>query len=332
MSKQALLSVKSLTKFYVSKNSKLLVKAVEDVNFELAEDCTLGIVGESGCGKTTVARCILKLVDITKGEIFFKGKEIGNIGQNAFRPYRKNIQAVFQNPHDALDPRMKIKNLLKEPLLIWNDNLSQQTIDETIGKLLKENQLDDSIMEKYPHQLSGGQLQKISIALAIANRPQLIVLDEPTTSLDAESSAELINLLINIKKELHNSYIFISHDLHAVEDICDMVAVMYLGRIVETGPKEQVFNHPHHPYTKALMSSMLRITTNPKDIKVLKGEVPSPVYLPKGCYFCSRCEERMAQCAKEYPGKTILEKDQYVYCFKYQNNITKRRGNEKKNI
>ncbi|MBA7590824.1 putative D,D-dipeptide transport ATP-binding protein DdpF [subsurface metagenome] len=154
--------------------------------------------------------------------------------------------------------------------------------------------------------------------MAIATQPRLIVLDEPTTSLDAESSAELIDLFINLKQKLHNSYIFISHDLHAIGDICDMVAVMYLGRIVEMGPKEQISNQPRHPYTKALMSAMLSVTTKIEDIIMLEGEVPSPVHLPEGCYFYSRCKIRGKQCAKEYPGKTTFENGEYVYCFQYQ--------------
>lgn len=319
MSETMLLSVENLTKFYSSRNSKNVVRALDHVSFELPRNCTLGIVGESGCGKTTLGKCILNIVEPTEGNIFFFGEDISHLSQSEFRSYRKNIQVVFQNPHDALNPRMKISRLLAEPFTLWSDHkLTKQEIEEKSVKLLAAVGIGPEILDQYPHQLSGGQLQRISIALAIANSPSLIILDEPTTSLDAESSAELLDLLIDLKEQIHNSYIFISHDLHAVKDLCDFVAVMYLGRIVEIGSKQQIFENPRHPYTQALMGAMLSITKSRDEIVELTGEVPSPVNLPKGCYFASRCPYAADKCRESYPDRQVLGEGSYVCCYQYQ--------------
>ena len=319
MSESILLSVENLTKFYSSNNSKNVVRALDHVSFELPQNCTLGVVGESGCGKTTLGKCILNIVEPTEGKIRFRGEDISHLSQKEFRPYRKDIQVVFQNPHDALNPRMKIRRLLMEPFTLWSEQkLTNQEIEEKSVKLLAKVGIDREILDQYPHQLSGGQLQRISIALAIANAPSLIILDEPTTSLDAESSAELLDLLIDLKEQIHNSYIFISHDLHAVKDLCDFVAVMYLGRIVEIGSKQQIFQNPRHPYTQALMGAMLSISKSRDEIVELTGEVPSPISLPKGCYFASRCPHAAEKCREAYPGRILLGDNSYVCCYRYQ--------------
>ncbi len=316
----ALLELQGLTMFYGNKHAKDVVKAVDHVSFTLPEDCTLGVVGESGCGKTTLGKCILGLLPITEGEIRYQGALISSMSPEQFRPYRKEIQVVFQNPHDALNPRMKIHKLLAEPFQLWNKGISNDEVDQKLRGLLASVRLDESTLDKYPHQLSGGQLQRISIAMAIANQPKLIVLDEPTTSLDAENSAELIDLFISLKERLKNSYIFISHDLHAVRDICDTIAVMYLGRIVEMGSKEQIFSAPRHPYTQALMGAMLSIHKKSDEIVELSGEVPSPMNLPEGCYFHSRCAKAIDRCKREYPPRTELANGGYVHCFCCQPN------------
>lgn len=322
MSQDALLSVRDLQKYYGSRQTSDVVKAVDYVTFDLPEDCTLGLVGESGCGKTTLGKCILRLVDVTAGEIVYRDTDISKLSLKEFRPYRQDIQAVFQNPHDALNPRMRVGRLLEEPFRLWGDNHEKANLDEKIRSLLRLVNLPEDITIRFPHQLSGGQLQRICIAIAIANNPRLIILDEPTTSLDAESSADLIDLLIGIKAKMKNSYIFISHDLHAVRDICDVVAVMYLGRIIEMGPKEQVFSDPCHPYTKALVGAMLRIDKDPEEIVELKGEVPSPINLPEGCHFYSRCSERCERCSQQYPDRTTLSDGRYVHCWRAQERHT----------
>lgn len=320
MNDQELLSVKDLTMFYENSHQHTVVKAVDKVSFDLPSNCTLGIVGESGCGKTTLGKCVLGLLDITGGKVYFEGEEISNLTPEAFRPYRKNIQVVFQNPHDALNPRMKIHKLLSEPFLLWNGKMDKEELWSKLVKLVESVNLDESILDRYPHQLSGGQLQRISIAMAIANNPKLIVLDEPTTSLDAENSCELLDLFIRLKQQMGNSYIFISHDLHAIKDICDVIAVMYLGKIVEMGTKEQIFSNPRHPYTQALMGAMLSIKKRPDEIVELEGEVPSPINLPEGCYFCSRCKFASEKCKTQYPDKFVDENGGYVCCWQYQNN------------
>lgn len=317
MMQAPLLSVQDLTMFYDNKHMHKVVKAVDHVSFDLPANCTLGVVGESGCGKTTLAKCILGLLNITDGKVFYEGTEISRLSSDAFRPFRKNIQVVFQNPHDALNPRKRIRKLLAEPFTLWNRDINKQTLQEKMIELLHSVNLDGSVINSYPHQLSGGQLQRISIAMAIANRPRLIVLDEPTTSLDAENSCELLDLFIRLKEELGNSYIFISHDLHAVRDICDIIAVMYLGRVVEMGTKEQIFHNPRHPYTQALMGAMLSIHKRPEEIVELEGEVPSPIHLPEGCYFHSRCKMCTDQCRRSYPEHFSTDSGGYVSCWQY---------------
>lgn len=318
MNDQPLLSVRELTLFYGNKHASQLVKAVDHVSFDLPGNCTLGVVGESGCGKTTLGKCILGLLKITGGEVYYEGKKISGLSSEAYRPYRRHIQVVFQNPHDALNPRMKVRRLLAEPFTLWGEGGNRQDLNRRMEELLSLVNLGPETLDRYPHQLSGGQLQRISIAMAIANRPRLIVLDEPTTSLDVENSCELLDLFIRLKAELGNSYIFISHDLHAVKDICDIIAVMYLGRVVEMGTKKQIFENPRHPYTQALMGAMLGIGKRAEDIVELAGEVPSPIHLPDGCYFHSRCQFACDQCRAHYPDRFDTQAGGYVCCWRQQ--------------
>lgn len=317
MKDNILLSVNNLTMYYSNKHTHTVVKAVDNVSFELPENCTLGIVGESGCGKTTLGKCILGLLNVTGGEVLYDDVDIAHLSPEDYRKYRKEIQVVFQNPHDALNPRMKIHKLLSEPFTLWNPKIEKEELHEKLVNLLKSVNLGPEILNNYPHQLSGGQLQRISIALAIANKPNLIVLDEPTTSLDVENSYELLDMFIRLKEELGNSYIFISHDLHAIKDICDIIVVMYLGRIVEMGTKEQIFENPRHPYTQALMGAMLSINKKTEEIVELEGEVPSPINLPSGCYFHSRCRYACEKCINSYPDAVKVDEKGYVCCWKY---------------
>lgn len=295
-----------------------MVKAIDGISIDIPENTTVGVVGESGCGKTTLGRCILRLTDVTEGAIYFRDQDIAHLSQKEFRKYRKLIQIVFQNPHNALNPRMKIRKILQEPFLIWSDG-NDTDVDVQIEILLKRVHLDNSILDRYSHQLSGGQLQRIAIALSIANDPQLIILDEPTSSLDVENTAELIDLFVDLKSRIGNSYIFISHDLHAVRDISDTVAVMYLGRIIEKGLKDDIFSDAKHPYTKALLASMLNVEEKGKTkIPEITGEIPSPINLPKGCYFYSRCPQAMDICRNSYPEIANFGPDRYVHCYLYK--------------
>ncbi len=314
----SLLTIRNLRKYFPLKYSRSVVKALDDVSLELPENTTLAIVGESGSGKTTLGRCVLSFVHVTGGSIKFRGEEITQKPEKEFRPFRKKIQVVFQNPHNALNPRMRISKIIREPYENWLTK--KNGIADRVTNTLNVVGLDSSILNRYPHQLSGGQLQRIALALAIANEPDLIVLDEPTSSLDVMATAKLIDLLVDIKHRLKTSYIFISHDLHAVEDISDIVAVMYLGRIVELGWKDDIFREANHPYTRALLASMLGIDQEQnRKIQEVSGEIPSPIDLPTGCYFYSRCPHRMERCALTYPPVAETTADHFVNCHLFEN-------------
>lgn len=297
---QPLIEVERLTKHFPIKGSEAIIQAVHDVSFTIQPGETLGLVGESGSGKTTVGRCLLRLIEPTSGEIRYQGKPLGAIPLTEFRDYRSRLQIVFQNPFDALNPRWTVGDTLKEPLDLHTD-LSPSDKKNRIRELLKLVGLEESFLGELPRQLSAGKQQRISIARAIATNPEFIVLDEPTSALAPAARAEIIQLLIDLQNRLGLSYLFISHDLSTIKYICHRVAVMYLSQIVEIGTKEQIFNHPQHPYSKALLSAVL--FPNPEERRIdrevreaLQGEIPSPINLPKGCYLYSRCPIAHERC------------------------------------
>lgn len=291
-----LVSVKSLVKFFPVRGSSDTVKAVSDVSFEIPRGKTLGLIGESGSGKSTVGRCLLGLIKPTRGEIFFDGQVISAFDRVGFQPFRKHLQMVFQDPLDSLNPRMTALSSILDPLRMMSA-LSESEKIHRARDIANKVELTDDDLALFPHQMSGGQQQRVGIARAIVTRPDFIVLDEPTTALDISIRGRITDLLINLQDEMGLSYLYISHDLGTVEYICHYVAIMYLGKIVESGPKNEVFNAPQHPYSKALLSSVLHPDPDYRRTKYeLEGEIPSPINLPTGCALHPRCPEVIAEC------------------------------------
>ncbi len=265
-----------------------LVKAVDDVTFTIAEGETLGLVGESGCGKSTIGRCIVRLLEPTAGRIRLRGRDITHRSQWMLRSARRDVQMVFQDPADSLDPRMDVRHILAEPLDIHHIG-SRQHRRKRVDTLLDLVGLPRSAADKFPHEFSGGQRQRIGIARALALAPRLLILDEPVSALDVSVQSQMLNLLLNLQKNLHLSYLFISHDLSVVKHISDRVAVMYLGKIVEMAGADQIYQNPRHAYTKALLSAIpMPDPARPRTLPVLPGDVPSPIDPPPGSAFGRR--------------------------------------------
>lgn len=302
-----LLEVQNLSKVFPVKHHLLghtigQVHSVNDVSFTIRKGDTLGLVGESGCGKTTLGRTILRLIEPTSGRITFDGVDITHCSASDMRSIRRKMQIIFQDPYAALNPRMDIKTILEEPIKIHNLAKNKEETTKRVHQLLNYVQLPKDILSKYPHEFSGGQRQRICIARALAVEPIFMVCDEAIAALDVSVQAQVINLLMDLQKDLGLTYLFISHDLKVVEFIADYVAVMYLGKIVEAAPADEIYKNPKHPYTKALFSAIP--TTDPSNKKeriILQGDVPSPMDLPTGCYFHPRCWKATAQCTKVYP-------------------------------
>lgn len=311
-----LLEIKGLKKYFpIGKGSKSgVVKAVDDVNLTLYEGETLGIVGESGCGKSTVGRLALRLLDPTEGDIRFNGVSIAKMSQKQLRPLRKDMQCVFQDPYASLNPRMTIGNAIAEPLVIqgrksWKEALKQaESLLETVG-------LSAQAARLYPHEFSGGQRQRIAIARAISLEPKMIVADEAVSALDVSIQAQIVNLLGSLQQRMQVSYMFVSHNLSIVRNISDRVAVMYLGRIVETARRDDLFNSPQHPYTKALLSSVPEPdVTIKRERIVLKGEVPNAANPPSGCPFHPRCPIATDRCKSERPEFREVKPGHFASC------------------
>jgi oligopeptide transport system ATP-binding protein len=296
-----LLRVTGLSKHFPSRDGKALLRAVEDVSLTLERGRTLGIVGESGCGKSTLGRTILRLLAPTAGEVVFDGTDLGTLGDRDLRRMRREMQMVFQDPFASLDPRLTVGAIVAEPLVIHGigDRRSRR---EAVAELLDMVGLEPDAAKRYPHEFSGGQRQRIGIARAVALRPKLIIADEPVSALDVSIQSQIINLLGELKQRLNLSYILISHDLAVVEHLSDAVAVMYLGRIVESAATDDIFARPSHPYTQALISAVPRATVDPGEGRiVLPGEMPNPEQPPSGCPFHPRCPKVMVVCDSEAP-------------------------------
>jgi oligopeptide/dipeptide ABC transporter ATP-binding protein len=324
--KEAILTVKNLRTYYpiiggLFKRKIGEVKAVDGVSFELRKRETLGLVGESGCGKTTIGNTILNLVPATSGEIYYRDKRIDN---NFTHKLRRNIQMVFQDPDASLNPRWKIVNIIGEPLKILQGMKKRREIRKRVLELLETVSMKNEHLDRYPHEFSGGQKQRIVIARALACNPEIMVLDEPTSALDVSVQAQILNLLRDLQKEFGLSYLFITHDLSVVQHIADKIAVMYLGKFVEGGTIGDVFKNPSHPYTKALLSA--RPTFDPSSRLnriILKGEVPSPINPPIGCPFHPRCQEKDKHkgCGIEDPTRIPLggeTGEHYMYCLPFK--------------
>jgi peptide/nickel transport system ATP-binding protein len=304
-----LLEVRNLVKHFPVQRGLLKrtvgqVKAVDDVSYAVFKGETFGLVGESGCGKSTTARLVLKLMRATSGQIFFAGNDISQLGTDDIRNLRAEMQIVFQDPYASLNPRMTIRQIIAEPMLVQGTDkvVANKRVDEllvTCGLALEHG-------SRYPHEFSGGQRQRVGVARALANKPKLIFLDEPVSALDVSIQAQIVNLLEDLQAELGLTYVFIAHDLSVVAHISDRIGVMYLGKIVEMGTREEVFNHPSHPYTKALLSAVPlpdpRLERNRKrDRIVLQGDIPSPADPPSGCRFRTRCWKAQDLCSSTEP-------------------------------
>jgi peptide/nickel transport system ATP-binding protein/oligopeptide transport system ATP-binding protein len=319
MSKTKLLELKNLCKHYPIRKGILsrisgYVHAVDGVSFSIYEGETLGLVGESGCGKSSVGRTILRLMDPSAGEIYWKGERIDQLSRSQIRPYRKEIQAVFQDPYSSLNPRMRAADIVSEPLRNF-EKLSQAEGRERVRELFALVGLRPDQMLRYPHEFSGGQRQRLGIARALSVRPKLIMCDEPVSALDVSVQAQVINLLGDLQKEFGVSYLFIAHDLAVVKHISHRIAVMYLGRIVELADTAELFNRPSHPYTEALLSAVP--IPDPKHQRkqiVLGGDVPSPINRPSGCHFHTRCSYAQERCKVEEPKLEETSSGHFVAC------------------
>jgi oligopeptide transport system ATP-binding protein len=319
MMTEPLLEVRNLKKYFPIKGgifSKAIgyVYAVDGVNFFLNEGESFGLVGESGCGKSTTARAILRLIEPTEGEILFEGKDVCKLDHKEMRSIRRDMQIVFQDPYASLDPRRTVEQIIGEPLDVFNI-ASKKERKERIAYLLQKVGLSPEHARRYPHEFSGGQRQRIGIARALALNPKLIIGDEPVSALDVSIQAQVINLLEDIQKEFKLSYIIIAHDLAVVEHICDRIAVMYLGRIVELARDKELYTSPVHPYTVALLSAIPVPDPNiTKKRIILEGDVPSPMRPPSGCHFHTRCPQKKDVCEKAVPKLTDVGDGHFVAC------------------
>ncbi len=321
-SDQPLLEVKDLKQYFVvdsnlfGKPTKFL-KAVDGVSFKLEKGKTLGIVGESGCGKTTMGRTILRLYEVTGGEIWFKGKEVSKIRNGEFNKLRPNMQMIFQDPYASLSPRLTVGEIIGEAVREHNI-VPKEEYHDYILSVMKMCGLQPHYYERYPHEFSGGQRQRICIARALALKPDLVICDEPVSALDVSIQAQIINMLKELQKSLNLTYVFISHDLSVVKHISDEVGVMYLGTMVEYGTKEAIFSNTLHPYTKALFSAVPVPNPHVKMNRILlKGDIPSPVNPPKGCKFHTRCEHCMDICTMVRPEYREVETGHFCACHLY---------------
>ena len=321
--RKELVRLENLKKYYAVKKGlpgqkKRFVKAVDDLSLEVYEGEVLGIVGESGCGKSTTGKLIARLLEPSEGKIIFQGKDISTFTRKEMRSIRKDMQVVFQDPYASLNPRMTVGEIIAEPLVVHGLTKTKEELNNRVAELLRLVGMDSYHSVRYPHEFSGGQRQRIGIARALAVEPKLIIADEPVSALDVSIQSQVLNLLTELKDKLHLTYIFIAHDLSVVEHISDRVGVMYLGNLVEMSDKKDLYKNPLHPYTQALLSAVPVPDPDTKRNRIiLEGGIPSPVNPPSGCKFHTRCFKCMEKCKTVAPKKTVINEDHYVYCHLY---------------
>jgi len=317
---QNLIEVRRLTKHFPSGGSLLggprhIVRAVDDVSFSIGQGETLGLVGESGCGKTTTGRCILRLIEPTSGQIRFEGTDLLQLNRTHMRAMRRHMQIIFQDPYSSLNPRMTIGKIIEEPLIVHRLGTKAER-QERVRKLLADVGLDAGYINRYPHEFSGGQRQRVGIARALALNPKFIVADEPVSALDVSIQAQIVNLLQDLQEQYGLTYLFISHDLSVVKHISTRVGVMYLGKLVELAPSETIYRRPLHPYTQLLLSSIPVADPDAKrERMILKGDLPTALNPPSGCRFHTRCPYVMPECKEKEPELVEVEKDHHVACY-----------------
>ncbi|WP_040950930.1 ABC transporter ATP-binding protein [Gorillibacterium massiliense] len=314
MPNNVLLEVENISKIFRVQGKKL--HAIENVSFTLEAGKTLGLVGESGSGKSTLGRLVLRLLDSDKGKITFDGTNISKVRKKALRPLRRDMQIIFQDPSASLNPRMTVGDAIEDAMAIHKIG-TKASRQERVSELLKRVGLPDEVKYAYPHELSGGQLQRVGIARALSLNPKLIICDEPVSALDVSIQVQIIQLLLDLQKEFNLTYIFISHNLAVVEYLSDEIAVLYLGEVVEQAPADELFHKPMHPYTQVLLQSILKVPDrmeNKQELLFIQGEVPSPLNPPNGCTFHPRCAYATDECKSVKPGRKEVSESHFAAC------------------
>ncbi|ATO49026.1 ABC transporter ATP-binding protein [Brevibacillus laterosporus] len=318
--KDILVDVERLRKYYpINKGffggTKKYVKAVDDISFQIYKGETFGLVGESGCGKSTTGRSIVRLFDVTDGKILFDGHDVAKMSEQQLKPFRKRMQTIFQDPYSSLNPGMTVFELISEPMNI-HDSLGEKERKEIIQDLLERVGLKKEHLDRYPHEFSGGQRQRVSIARSLAVKPEFIMCDEPISALDVSVQAQVVNMLEDLQNELGLTYLFIAHDLSMVRHISDRIGVMYLGQLVEVAESNELYDHPAHPYTQALLSSIPIADPKLRNQKriMMEGDIPSPLAAIRGCKFQSRCPYASSRCVEEQPKLVSISPGHQVAC------------------